>query len=361
MAQGEKRPVVMEAAKGVPGGVASLGADGKVPQEQLPEFGISNAEIKGNLVDDDAAVITDSQANNKTKRVFWSDIKELLGGLFVPITRKINNKALSSDVSLNAADVGAADRNYMRSAVVGIGATSYTGWFRVGRIRINSAYKTSRTLLSVKGSASKGSGILEIVVRTESSAGVLNKSASKLAWHTLTDSYMKNRFAIIVDGNYADLYVNEGGKYWHYNISILDYMESTTDFTDPSYANIFKLERNYDLSGEYRESITPLLTSSIGFTPEIMGAAAASGFVNGRLFVGGSTGGVTQLGFPSSANSILRQSTSGGPYWTTPANFVKETAVISGTDYTTVRLRGSGLRNADTNPTANGTINWTYE
>ena len=107
MAQGEKRPVVMEAAKGVPGGVASLGADGKVPQEQLPEFGISNAEIKGNLVDDDAAVITDSQANNKTKRVFWSDIKELLGGLFVPITRKINNKALSSDVSLNAADVGA--------------------------------------------------------------------------------------------------------------------------------------------------------------------------------------------------------------------------------------------------------------
>lgn len=64
MAQGEKRPVVMEAAKGVPGGVASLGADGKVPQEQLPEF--------------------------------------------VPITRKINNKALSSDVSLNAADVGAA-------------------------------------------------------------------------------------------------------------------------------------------------------------------------------------------------------------------------------------------------------------
>lgn len=105
MAQGEKRPVVMEAAKGVPGGVASLGADGKVPQEQLPEFGISNAEIKGNLVDDDAAVITDSQANNKTKRVFWSDIKELLGGLFVPITRKINNKALSSDVTLTGADI----------------------------------------------------------------------------------------------------------------------------------------------------------------------------------------------------------------------------------------------------------------
>lgn len=107
MAQGEKRPVVMEAAKGVPGGVASLGADGKVPQEQLPEFGISNAEIKQKLVDDDCLAITDSEANNRTKRVFWSNIKELLGGLFVPITRKINNKALSSDVTLSAADVNA--------------------------------------------------------------------------------------------------------------------------------------------------------------------------------------------------------------------------------------------------------------
>lgn len=338
---------------GAQNGVAGLDEYGKVPQEQLPEFGISNAEIKGNLVDDDAAVITDSQANNKTKRVFWSNIKEILGGLFVPVTRKINKKALSSDVSLNAADVGAADRNYMRSAVVGIGATSYTGWFRVGRIPINSAYKTSRTLLSVKGSTSKGSGILDIVIRTESSAGVLNTSASKLIWHTLTNSYMKNRFAIIVDGNYADLYVNEGGTYWYYNISVLDYMESTTDFTDPSSASIFKLERNYDLSGEYRESITPLLTSSIGFTPEIMGAAkaehthAADDIVSGTLntsrlptipvnkggtgktswianrliYPSGSTV-LSQLAFPSSAGSVLRQGTSGAPYWSSIADLV---------------------------------------
>lgn len=33
---------------------------------------------------------------------------------------------------------------------------------------------------------------------------------------------------------------------------------------------------------------------------------------------------------------------------------------VGGTDYTTVRFRGSGLRSTDTNPTANGTINWTY-
>ena len=361
MALGEKKSVVMEEQMGVPGGVATLDEGGKLTQSQIPSMDFAEAGTKNTLDDGDAVAITDSTEDNATKRVLWSTVKSLLGNLFVPLTRtvngkalssditlsasdvgarantwtptagqvgavpttrKVNNKALSSDVTLDAADVGAAERNYMRSVVVGIGAKSYTGWFRVGRIRINSAYKTSRTLLSVKGSASKGSGILEIVVRTESSAGVLNAANSKLVWHTLTGSYLKNRFAIIVDGNYADLYLNEGGKYWCYNISVLDYMESNTDFTDPSYANIFKLERNYDLSGEYRESITPLLTSSIGFTPEIMGAAAASGWVNGRLFVGGSTGVVTQLGFPSSSGSVLRQGTSGGPYWTSIADLI---------------------------------------
>lgn len=34
---------------------------------------------------------------------------------------------------------------------------------------------------------------------------------------------------------------------------------------------------------------------------------------------------------------------------------------IGGTDYTTTRFRGSQLRSADTTPTTNGTINWTYE
>ena len=361
MALGEKKSVVMEEQMGVPGGVATLDEGGKLTQSQIPSMDFAEAGTKNTLDDGDAVAITDSTEDNATKRVLWSTVKSLLGNLFVPLTRtvngkalssditlsasdvgarantwtptagqvgavpttrKVNNKALSADVTLDAEDVGAADRNYMRSAVVGIGATSYTGWFRVGRIHINSAYKTSRTLLSVKGSTSKGSGILDIVIRTESSAGVLNTSASKLVWHTLTDSYMKNRFAIIVDGNYADLYVNEGGTYWYYNISILDYYESTNDFTDPSYANLFKLERNYDLSGEYRESITPLLTSSIGFTPEIMGAAAASGWVNGRLFVGGSSGGIVQLGCPSSAGSVLRSGTSGGPYWTSIADLI---------------------------------------
>ena len=34
---------------------------------------------------------------------------------------------------------------------------------------------------------------------------------------------------------------------------------------------------------------------------------------------------------------------------------------VGGTDYTTTRFRGSQLVDSDTNPTINGTINWTYE
>lgn len=37
----------------------------------------------------------------------WARIKTWVQGAFVPVTRKVNNKALSADISLNAADVGA--------------------------------------------------------------------------------------------------------------------------------------------------------------------------------------------------------------------------------------------------------------
>lgn len=360
MAQGEKRPVVMEAAKGVPGGVASLGADGKVPQEQLPEFGISNAEIKQELVDDDCLAITDSEANNSTKRVFWSDIKELLGGLFVPITRKINNKALSSDVSLNAADVGAANRNFLELSRYGTNSTGYTGWIEVGKIPIvTSSNSTQSIVFLVLGNQSTKNGVLSLLIRIEPKA-TISATLSNLEWLSVSDADLVDKFALASEEGYAVLYAKVTRSWDFFHVGILGQAFDTNEFMDPSDSRLFKLTSNWNLEGNHKGTINPILTSSIGFTPEIMGAVAASGWVNGRLFVGSSSGGITQLGFPSSANSILRQSTSGGPYWTTPANFVKETAVISGTDYTTVRLRGSGLRNADTNPTDNGTINWTY-
>ena len=84
--------------KGAAGGVASLGSDGKVPEEQLPEMDYdpagSAAGVQANLT---------SHINNKSNP---HGVTAAQAGA-VPTTRKINNKALSSDVTLGAADVGA--------------------------------------------------------------------------------------------------------------------------------------------------------------------------------------------------------------------------------------------------------------
>ena len=105
---------------------ADLGEDGKVLPEQLPEMDVSTAmagfDTKDALADADGIVITDSAAENAGKRVLWSKVKELLGKLYVPLTRKINNKALSSDITLSAADVGAAAASHTHAldALTGI-------------------------------------------------------------------------------------------------------------------------------------------------------------------------------------------------------------------------------------------------
>lgn len=61
------------------------------------------------IADNDAIVIIDDSAStgNKTKSVLWSAIKAIFAALYVPLTRTVNNKALSSDISLKASDVGA--------------------------------------------------------------------------------------------------------------------------------------------------------------------------------------------------------------------------------------------------------------
>lgn len=61
------------------------------------------------IADNDAIVIIDASASagNKTKSVLWSAIKAIFAALYVPLTRTVNSKALSGDISLSASDVGA--------------------------------------------------------------------------------------------------------------------------------------------------------------------------------------------------------------------------------------------------------------
>ena len=132
---------------------------------------------------------------------------------------------------------------------------------------------------------------------------------------------MKDIFAVEMDGEYAVLYLKIFGSYQCYHIGMLDYGVNSTEFVSPTDPEVFQFETNWMLQGNHKASITAALTSTSIFTPDIFGAAA-SGWVNGRLLVGGSTGGVTQLGHPSSAVSVLRSGTSGGPYWTSIADLI---------------------------------------
>ena len=89
---------IPSAQKGTAGGVASLGSDGKVPSGQLPDMDYDPAgsaqTVQNNL-----------NTHTKNKSNPHGVTAAQIGA--VPTTRKVNNKALSADVSLSAADVGA--------------------------------------------------------------------------------------------------------------------------------------------------------------------------------------------------------------------------------------------------------------
>ena len=71
------------------------------------------------IADNDKLVLVDVSVSSgsKIRTVLWSAIKTALNNLFVPKTRTVNKKALSQDISLTAADVGAEAKGAATSAV----------------------------------------------------------------------------------------------------------------------------------------------------------------------------------------------------------------------------------------------------
>ena len=71
------------------------------------------------IADNDKLVLVDVSVSSgsKIRTVLWSAIKTALNNLFVPKTRTVNKKALSQDISLTAADVGAEAIGTATSAV----------------------------------------------------------------------------------------------------------------------------------------------------------------------------------------------------------------------------------------------------
>ena len=88
---------------------------------------IKDAAVKNSIADADSIAVVDS-ADSKTKRVLWSTIKSALGQVFAPLTRKINNKPLSSDVVLTGDDIAtsATDGTTVSSSLSNLAGEKYT-------------------------------------------------------------------------------------------------------------------------------------------------------------------------------------------------------------------------------------------
>lgn len=94
---------IPESEKGAVNGVASLGADGKVPADQMPkmdyEAPLKNSALKETPVDADSLPLVDSADGSKTKRVLWSRTKAVLKAYFDQLYAADSHKHGAGDIT----------------------------------------------------------------------------------------------------------------------------------------------------------------------------------------------------------------------------------------------------------------------
>lgn len=91
--------------------IAQKGADGagaddlRRINDALDAIDPTKVSAKAAPADGDGVMIADSADGSKAKRLLWSSVKEALGKLFVPLTRKVNGKTLTEDVTLTGENI----------------------------------------------------------------------------------------------------------------------------------------------------------------------------------------------------------------------------------------------------------------
>lgn len=222
-------------------GLASLDGTGKVPAEELPEMDYDPAGSAEAVQDN-----LDAHTANK------------------------NNPH-----GVTAKQAGAAERNFLQQIVAGTSSAAYHGWIEVGRIKTDTVHTSVRTIFSVCGINGRGSGILSFSLRVDGTVNVVGPT-SRLYWLTLDTPDLLNSFAIEQDGDYAVLYLKLTGAHQCFHIGILACGVNSAPFVGAEDPKSFKLANNYNGAGNRKDAIDPVLTSSLGFTPEIMGTLPIS-------------------------------------------------------------------------------------
>ena len=162
---------------------------------------LNTLQAKDNLVDADMVAITDSANNETAKRISWANIKALLNRIFVPLTRTVNNKGLTSDVTLTGADInvsgtdatsistalsnkaGGADhkiKTYTDYGDIGLSGTEITVAQIFAALPIGSALYTNNSPTSCLGADFRPSTVIYGLLL----ARKITDSSMLLEWHS---------------------------------------------------------------------------------------------------------------------------------------------------------------------------------
>ena len=136
---------------GTAGGIASLGEDGKVPAAQLPAMDFdpagSAAAVQTALsghTGDNVRHLTAAERTVWNAKAAGDHTHTAAQVGAVPTTRKVNGKALSADVTLAAADVGAAAAGHSHAA------SGVTAGTLAGKVNANASAAGTLTAAQVR-------------------------------------------------------------------------------------------------------------------------------------------------------------------------------------------------------------------
>ena len=135
------------------------------------------------IADNDKLVLVDVSVSSgsKIRTVLWSAIKTALNNLFVPKTRTVNKKALSGDISLTAADVGAEATGTATSAVSNHNSASnahssiFASYVK-NTLKINNKALSSDISLSANDVGAEAQGSASSAVSSHNSASGAHKA-----------------------------------------------------------------------------------------------------------------------------------------------------------------------------------------
>lgn len=323
---------------GIANGVAGLGANGKVPEEQLPAM---NYDPAGSA----ATVQTKLNTHENNKSNPHSVTAAQVGArpnTWVPTAAEVKAAPIAHASTATTYGAGNAS-NYGHVKLSD--STSTASAASAGIAATPTAVKAAYDLAATKEPAITTLPVSKGGTGANTASAALTNLGAAAEEHAHTAAQVGA--APTAHASTATTYgAGSASNYGHVKLS--DSTSTASGASEGIAATPTAVKAAYDLAASKEESFSVLPVSkggtgatteatartSLGITPSNIGAAAsahnhaAGDITSGTLAVARGGTGVTAVG---------------------------------GTDYTTTRFRGSQLRSADTNPTTNGTINWTYE